>query len=103
MLEQMTLGDDAQRAAATLHRSGEHRGAGRGLEGQQAEKGRAELHWHFIASALNAPMFARDASFGDDPAAAYGIEWTEDLFAPGNQDNRYTTNVEAYLAPSMNG
>ena len=42
-------------------------------------------------------MFARDASFGDDLANAYGIEWVEDLFAPADQDSRYTTNVEAFL------
>lgn len=28
---------------------------------------------------------------------AYGIEWIEDLFAPADEDSRYTTNVEAYL------
>ncbi len=42
-------------------------------------------------------MFAKDASFGDDLASAYGIEWVEDLFAPADQDSRYTTNVEAFL------
>jgi ParB family chromosome partitioning protein len=42
-------------------------------------------------------MYARDASFGDDLAQAYGIEWVEDLFAPADQDSRYTTNVEAFL------
>ena len=42
-------------------------------------------------------MYARDASFGDDLAQAYGIEWVEDLFAPADQDGRYTTNVEGFL------
>lgn len=42
-------------------------------------------------------QYARDASFGDDLAASYGIEWSEDLFAPTNEDNRYTTNVEGFL------
>lgn len=54
--------------------------------------------WHTIFRALSKTrMFARDASFGDDLAAAYGIEWIEDLFAPADQDSRYTTNVEAFL------
>lgn len=42
-------------------------------------------------------MYAKDASFGDDLREAYGIEWIEDLFAPADEDSRYTTNVEAYL------
>jgi ParB family transcriptional regulator, chromosome partitioning protein len=42
-------------------------------------------------------MYAKDASFGDDLREDYGIEWVEDPFASADQDNRYTTNVEAYL------
>jgi ParB family chromosome partitioning protein len=97
MLEQMTLGDMPNEqqlrfiAAASLEEQGEVWKANKPKKGERA-------HWPYIASALNKRrMFARDASFGDDLAAAYGIEWAEDLFAPGNEDNRYTTNVEAYL------
>lgn len=54
--------------------------------------------WYNISRALSKTrMFARDASFGDDLGQAYGIEWVEDLFAPADQDSRYTTNVEAFL------
>jgi ParB family chromosome partitioning protein len=42
-------------------------------------------------------MWARDAKFGDDLAKAYGIVWVEDLFEQGDQDNRYTTQVDAFL------
>jgi ParB family chromosome partitioning protein len=42
-------------------------------------------------------MYVRHASFGDDLAQAYGIVWQEDLFAPADEDSRYTTDVEAYL------
>jgi ParB family chromosome partitioning protein len=42
-------------------------------------------------------MYARDASFGDELAQAYGIAWVEDLFASADQDSRYTTDVEAFL------
>lgn len=53
--------------------------------------------WWAIANGLTkTPMFARDASFGDDLRQAYGIEWAEDLFGPADEDNRYTTNVEAF-------
>lgn len=61
-------------------------------------KGDPQVSWWSVAQALQKKrMYARDASFGDDLAQAYGIEWAEDLFAPGDQDNRYTTNVEAFL------
>lgn len=54
--------------------------------------------WWGIANALSKTrMFAKDASFDDELARAYGIEWEEDLFGPADEDGRYTTNVEAYL------
>jgi ParB/RepB/Spo0J family partition protein len=61
-------------------------------------KGDPQVSWWSLANALTKKrMYARDASFGDDLAAAYGISWVEDLFAPADQDTRYTTNVEAFL------
>lgn len=62
------------------------------------KKGDPEVSWYRVANGLTKKlMHARDASFGDDLAQAYGIEWVEDLFAPADQDSRYTTNVEAFL------
>ncbi len=61
-------------------------------------KGDPQVSWWSVAQALQKTrMYARDASFGDDLAAAYGIAWVEDLFAPADQDSRYTTDVEAFL------
>jgi ParB family transcriptional regulator, chromosome partitioning protein len=57
-----------------------------------------QVSWWSVAQGLTkARMFARNASFGDDLAQAYGIAWVEDLFAPADQDSRYTTDVEAFL------
>jgi hypothetical protein len=42
-------------------------------------------------------MYAKDASFGDDLAQAYGIEWERTCSYPDDEDSRYTTNVEAFL------
>ncbi len=54
--------------------------------------------WWSIANGLSKTrMYARDASFDHELAAAYGIAWVEDLFAPADEDSRYTTDVEAYL------
>ena len=62
------------------------------------KKGDPQVSWWSVANSLTRRrMYARDASFGDDLAAAYGIEWVEDLFAPADEDSRYTTNVEAFL------
>ena len=54
--------------------------------------------WWSVAQALEKRrMFARDAKFDEDLARAYGIAWSEDLFAPAGEDSRYTTDVEAFL------
>lgn len=97
MLDQMALGDMPNEqqlrtiAAASPEEQKEVWKANKPKKNERAD-------WYNIARALaKTRMFARDASFGDDLAAAYGIEWVEDLFAPADQDGRYTTNVEAFL------
>lgn len=61
-------------------------------------KGDPQVSWWSVANGLaKTRMYARDASFGDDLREAYGIAWVEDLFAPADQDGRYTTDVDAFL------
>jgi ParB family chromosome partitioning protein len=61
-------------------------------------KGDPQVSWWSVAQALQKThMYARHASFGDDLREAYGIQWVEDLFAPADEDSRYTTDVEAFL------
>lgn len=61
-------------------------------------KASPKVEWHRVTHALTKTrMYAKAASFGDDLAQAYGIEWEHDLFVPEGEDGRYTTNVEAYL------
>ena len=65
---------------------------------QKPKKGDPQASWWSVANALSKKrMYARDARFGDDLAQAYGISWVEDLFAPADEDSRYTTNVEGFL------
>ncbi len=97
MLDQMGLGDMPNEqqlrtiAAASLEEQKEVWKANKPKKSERAD-------WYYISRALSKTrMFAKDASFGDDLASAYGIEWVEDLFAPADQDSRYTTNVEAFL------
>ncbi|TCM76633.1 ParB/RepB/Spo0J family partition protein [Rhizobium sp. BK068] len=97
MLDQIALGDMPNEqqlrtiAAAGIEEQSDVWKAHKPKKGDTAQ-------WWSIANALTKKrMYAKDASFGDDLAAAYGIEWVEDLFAPADQDSRYTTNVEAFL------
>jgi ParB family chromosome partitioning protein len=57
-----------------------------------------EASWYEIARALakrRIPFSA--AMFGDDLAQAYGVVWEDDLFAPADEDGRYTTNVDGFF------
>jgi len=97
MLDHMALGDMPNEqqlrtiAAVSLDEQKEVWKAHKPKKSERAD-------WYNIARALSKTrMFAKDASFRDDLATAYGIEWIEDLFAPADQDSRYTTNVEAFL------
>ena len=62
------------------------------------KKGQTDVAWYEIARALaKRRMSASAAKFGDDLAKAYGIVWEDDLFAPADEDSRYTTNVEGFF------
>jgi hypothetical protein len=62
------------------------------------KKGHTDVAWHEVARALaKRRMPASAAKFGDDLAKAYGVVWEDDLFAPADEDSRYTTNVEGFF------
>lgn len=57
-----------------------------------------EVTWYEIARALSRRRIPFSAAkFGDDLAAAYGVVWEDDLFAPAGEDGRTTTNVEGFF------
>ncbi len=98
MLDQMSKNDLPQPrelriiAAATAEEQAE-------VWKQHKPKRGHEAEWGRVAHALNKPrLLARDAKFGADAAAAFGILWQEDLFAPADEDSRSTTQVDAFLA-----
>ena len=98
MLDQMARNDLPQPrelriiAAATREEQAEVWKARKPKRGDAAD-------WNGIAHALNKHrLLARDARFGADEAAAFGITWQEDLFAPADEDSRSTTQVDAFLA-----
>ena len=58
-----------------------------------------DVSWWQLAQALaRRRMLAADAAFDAEFAAAYGVEYVEDLFAPADEDSRATTNVDGFLA-----
>ena len=68
---------------------------------QKPKKGQT-ASWYAIANSLaKRQMFARDAKFGEKEQAAFGIVWTEDLFAPADEDSRYTTDVDAFVGAQL--
>jgi hypothetical protein len=63
------------------------------------KKGQDTVSWFEIARALERRrIYAKHAKFGPDEEQAFGIVWEDDLFEQGDQDSRYTTQVEAFFA-----
>ncbi len=62
------------------------------------KKGEKVMWWDVSRALHRRNMLARDAKFDEEIAQAFGIAWSEDLFAPADEDSRYTTDVDAYLA-----
>jgi len=62
------------------------------------KKGETVSWWQLAKALARKRMRAADAVFDTDFAAAYGVEYTEDLFAPADEDSRATTNVDGFLA-----
>jgi ParB family chromosome partitioning protein len=62
------------------------------------KKGEAVIWWRLSQALDKTRFFARDAKFGEDERAAFGIIWQEDLFAEGDEDNRFTIDGEAFVS-----
>lgn len=97
MLEQMALGDMPSEQQLRIIAAAGQVDQKEVWKAHKPKKGDSAPWWQISNALTKKRMYARDASFGDDLAQAYGIEWVEDLFAPADQDGRYTTNVEGFL------
>jgi len=62
------------------------------------KKGENVTWWQLAQALARQRMRAVDAAFDAEFAAAYGVEYVEDLFAPADEDSRATTNVDGFLA-----
>ncbi|MFG1250206.1 ParB/RepB/Spo0J family partition protein [Xanthobacter flavus] len=98
MLDQMTKGDmpnEKQLRTIAAASPDEQREVWKKHKPSKADP---QVAWYSVANGLEKTrMYAKDASFDDDLAKAYGIAWVEDLFASADEDSRYTTDVEAFL------
>lgn len=97
MLEQMALGDMPSEQQLRIIAAAGQVDQKEVWKAHKPKKGDTAPWWQIANALTKKHMYARDASFGDELAQAYGIEWVEDLFAPADQDGRYTTNVEGFL------
>lgn len=97
MLEQMALGDMPSEQQLRIIAAAGQVDQKEVWKAHKPKKGDTAPWWQIANALTKKRMYAKDASFGDDLAQAYGIEWVEDLFAPADQDGRYTTNVEGFL------
>lgn len=97
MLEQMALGDMPSEQQLRVIAAAGQVDQKEVWKANRPKKGDTAAWWQIANALTKKRMYAKDASFGDDLAQAYGIEWVEDLFAPADQDGRYTTNVEGFL------
>ncbi|KQS71601.1 plasmid partitioning protein [Rhizobium sp. Leaf371] len=98
MLDQMARGDmPNEQQLRTIAAAGQDEQA-EVWKKYKPRKQDPQVSWWELARALTRTrMLAKHASFGEELAQAYGITWVEDLFAPADEDSRYTTDVEAFL------
>ncbi len=62
------------------------------------KKGQTASWWEIARALEKRRIYARVAKFGPDEEQAFGVVWEEDLFTQGDEDSRYTTQVDAFLA-----
>ena len=59
--------------------------------------GSDDINWNYFSRVMTqSEYFAVDAVFDDETAQKFNIQWEEDLFAPADEDGRYTRDAEAF-------
>ena len=67
------------------------------------KKGEGVLWWRLSQALDKTRFFARDAKFGEDERAAFGIVWQEDLFAEGTRTIASLSTGRRSSPPSAHG
>jgi len=97
ILDHMATGDEPQTQHLKTIAQASREDQTQAWKKYRPKKGERVSWWDFARALDKRRMWARDAKFGDDLVKAYGIVWVEDLFEQGDEDNRYTTQVDAFL------
>ncbi len=97
MLDQMALGDmlDEGNLRTIAAAAPEEQAAV--WKKHKPKKGQRAVWWEIARALGKRTLPASAARFGADLAQAYGIVWTDDLFAEGSKDARTTAQVEEFL------
>ena len=98
MLDRMHAGDMPNEGDLRLIASASPEEQASVWKKNKPKKGEDVAWWQIARALTRRTMRAADAVFDAEFAAAYGVEYTEDLFAPANEDSRTTANVDGFLA-----
>jgi len=98
MLDRMHAGDMPNESALRTIASASPEEQATAWRKHKPKKGEAVSWWPLAQALTRRQMRAVDAVFDAEFAAAYGVEYVEDLFAQANEDSRTTTNVDGFLA-----
>lgn len=97
ILDQMASGDEPNERDLRVIASASREDQAQAWKKFKPAKGQETEWWNLSRALSKRRLYARDARFDDALAKAHGVDWTEDLFEQGDQDSRYTTQVDAYL------
>ena len=98
MLDRMHAGDMPNESALRTIASASPEEQAAAWKKHKPKKGEEVSWWPITQALTRRQMRAADAVFDAEFAAAYGVEYTEDLFAQANEDSRTTSNVDGFLA-----
>ena len=97
ILEQMARGDEPSQHNLRTIAAAPREEQAQAWKKHKPKKGE-NVVWHNLASALaKRRYYARNAGFDAKIAEANGVVWEEDLFEQEGEDNRFTTQADAFL------
>jgi len=97
ILDQMAKGDEPNERDLRTIASASREDQTEAWKKHKPKKTERTSWWELARALTKTRFYARDAEFDAKIAKANGILWEEDLFAQDGQDNRFTTQADAYL------
>ncbi|MDX5929726.1 ParB N-terminal domain-containing protein [Acidiphilium acidophilum] len=97
ILDQMAKGDEPNERDLRTIASASREDQAEAWKKHKPKKTERTSWWELARALTKTRFYARDAEFDAKIAKANGILWEEDLFAQDGQDNRFTTQADAYL------